>query len=117
MQVIFLELGNLGCLVDDRAMRYFHEQLRRHMENLTPPIKYHDLQFLAGIPSSVFSGWKKPEGHKYYRSPSDAEIEKLAAVQCLGLTVTRLKGWRLIDNEGPEAVISAIKEIQDARGI
>lgn len=118
VQVIFLRLHKIGKVKDDHpTMRYFHERLRRHMAELSPPLKYHDLQFLAGIPSGIFSAWKKPVGHKYYRAPSDEDLQKIAAVERLGLTLNRLKGWRAIDLEGPEAVLGAVRDAKEAQGI
>lgn len=97
---------------EDPKMRYFHERLRQHMADLDPPIKYHDLQFMAGIPSGTFSAWKKSPEEKYSRTPTDTELEKLASVKELGLDLEVLRSWRAIDEYGESTIMIASKQLE-----
>lgn len=81
------------------------------MESLPEPLTFYRLHFLAGIGTSQFSLWKSGT-----RRPSDGDLQKLAAVPQLGLSLNRLKGWRAIDEYGPEAILSAIEDAKTAQG-
>ena len=73
-------------------MSAFYKRLKEHLEQLTPPMSFNQLHFLAEIGTSQFSNWKMGR-----RLPSDAELQKIASVERLGLTYSILYAWRLID--------------------
>lgn len=104
MQQVILNLNNLSQSRQNSVMSYFYERLESVIKE--KGLTFYKLQFPSGIPSAQFSLWKKGA-----RTPSDAEVAKLAAVPELGLSLERLKSWRALDEYSPEALTLALQEI------
>lgn len=111
MQVSFLNLPKPFLLPDDQGMPFFYDRLRQHLESLEPKRSFNQLQFPAGIQSGTFSAWKKSKDDPYYRRPSDTDLQKLAAVDWLNLTIEQLQAWRAMDEYGSDVITLAFDEL------
>lgn len=105
MQAIFLNLNNVPKQVENTQMSKFHSTLEAHLQTLSPPLKFYNLQFMCGLPSGLFSNWKSGK-----RRPSDNDLKKIAAVKELGLTLEELKAWRALDKDGEKVIEVQAKE-------
>jgi hypothetical protein len=94
-------------------MRYFYEKLSEHLKGLNPPMTFNQLHFKAGIPSGHFSLWKKPKNEKGSRLPTDPELERIADVPELGLTLETLRGWRALDEYSKEEIFAALDSLPE----
>ncbi len=106
-------------------MENFHSRLERALKEKGQ--SFYKLQFPSAISSGTFSSWKDQS-----RRPSDADLEKLASVSWLGISLDTLRLWRAIDeypelitHEGlldlleslpePEKALAVLKEALDQR--
>ena len=110
MQATFLSLNNLQPTKENSCVVTFYENLESHLKTLDPPMSFYKLQFLSGIPSGTFSQWKKGK-----RSPSDTDLTKLEAVKELGLSLNKLRAWKLLDEFDPETIEEAWAQLEGER--
>lgn len=109
MQATVLNLNNSYPSVENVRVGYFYEQLENAANKAG--LTFYRIQFLSGIPSGEFSSWKIGR-----RAPSDKSLEKLSSVDELGVTLSELKAWKVLDQvetpEDAEVLLKAIKEAQ-----
>jgi hypothetical protein len=84
-------------------MSFFYTRLESHL--IERGLTFYKLHYLAQIPSGQFSMWKKGA-----RRPSDAEINRIAEVKDLGLSLVDLRAWRMIDEFSLEQLEAAVTE-------
>lgn len=82
----------------------FYNRLDQYLKSLTPPKSFYELSFDARIPAARFTEWKNGK-----RLPSDNEMLKLAGCTQLGLKLSTLQAWKLIDEFGESAASEATK--------
>lgn len=85
-------------------MPYFYSRLKQIISE--KGISFHRLQFLSQVPAPLFSQWKSGK-----RLPSDNDLEKLARVEELDLSLDRLRAWRALDKEGRGPIEEAVREL------
>lgn len=82
----------------------FYTRLEQHLKSLNPPKTFYELQWDARMSASRFTEWKTGK-----RLPSDNELEKLANCKDLGLKISTLQAWKMIDKFGETATAEAAK--------
>ncbi len=91
--------------MEEKEPRYFYEKLKGRL--LEKGLSFNRLSELSGIARNRFPEWSRS-----LRVPSDAEIEKLASVEELGLCLEELQAWKIINKYGEDALKKAIEVIK-----
>lgn len=82
-------------------MMTFYERLKIHLDNID--MSFYRLHYLAEIPSGHFSLWKKGR-----RKPSRTDIEKIAGVAEVGLSLNTLLAWKALEDYGFDVIREAM---------